>query len=188
MEDKTLEMSDVDTDQGDEETIESKPESIMISSPLSGYADELKTVPDEAFAAGMMGLGAVVTPTEKNVRAPEDGEVSFISENGQEIGFRTESGVELLIHIGIATKKLNGTGFEMLVESGQKLKKRAPMIKLDLEYLKENASSLVSPVLCLNLAPGQKIRLMRSGRIRAGEALFEIHADDGKTNLSLSNF
>lgn len=181
MKNKTLQQPGMDTDQDSDGAPETKPESIMISSPFSGYADELKNAPDEVFAAGTMGLGAVVTPTEKNVRAPEDGEVSFVSENGQEIGFRTDSGIELVIHIGMDTVKLNGKGFEVLVESGQKLKKRTTMVKLDLGYLKENAASLVSPVLCQNLAPGQTVRLMRSGRIRAGEALFEIHAEDRKT-------
>ena len=134
----------------------------------------MATAPDEAFASRMMGDGAVVTPVDPIVRAPEDGEVCFIFETKHALGFVTNSGVSLLIHIGIDTVKLNGKGFEVFVENGQKVKKGEPMLKLDLEYLKKNAPSIVSPILCTELADNQKIRLLKEGRVKAGEALFAV--------------
>lgn len=147
---------------------------VTISSPIKGVAADLSTAPDEAFAGRMMGDGAVVTPEDAIVRAPEDGEVCFVFDTKHAIGFQTDSGLGLLIHVGIDTVKLNGQGFEVYVENGQKVKKGDPMIKLDLAYIKENAPSIVTPVLCTELEDNQKIRLLKSGAIEAGEALFAV--------------
>ena len=149
-------------------------ERIVISSPITGLAADLATAPDEAFAQKMMGDGAVVTPEDPFVRAPEDGEVAFVFDTKDAIGFVTDSGISLLIHVGIDTVKLNGEGFEALVESGQTVKKGDPMLKLDLEYLKANAPSITSPVLCTELEDNQRIHLLQEGQIKAGEPLFEI--------------
>ena len=149
-------------------------DTIVISSPITGIAADLSTTPDEAFAGRMMGDGAVVTPEDAIVRAPEDGEVCFVFDTKHAIGFMTESGVSLLIHVGIDTVKLEGKGFECFVENGQTGKKGDPMLKLDLDYLKEHAPSIASPVLCTELEDNQKIRLLKEGEIKAGDELFAI--------------
>lgn len=147
---------------------------VTISSPITGMAADLSTAPDEAFAQRMMGDGAVVTPEDPIVRAPEDGEVAFVFDTKHAVGFVTDSGISLLIHVGIDTVKLNGEGFEALVESGQTVKKGDPMLKLDLDYLKTHAPSVTSPVLCTELEDNQRIRLLKEGPVKAGEALFEV--------------
>ena len=147
---------------------------IVISSPVTGMAADLGKAPDEAFAQKMMGDGAVVTPEEAFVCAPEDGEVAFVFDTKHAIGYMTDSGISLLIHVGIDTVKLNGEGFEVLVENGQKVKKGQPMLKLDLDYLKANAPSLATPVLCTELEDDQRIRLLKEGPVKAGEPLFEV--------------
>lgn len=157
-----------------EETERKVTSSIIISSPVNGTAADLSTAPDEAFAQRMMGDGAVVTPQDAYVRAPEDGEVAFVFDTKHAVGFITDSGVSLLLHIGIDTVKLNGEGFESLVTGGQHVKKGDPLLKLDLNYLTENAPSIVSPILYTQLDDSQKIRLLKEGPIQAGEALFAI--------------
>ncbi|MCI6533262.1 glucose PTS transporter subunit IIA [Blautia obeum] len=147
---------------------------ITISSPVTGVAADLGTAPDEAFAGRMMGDGAVVTPKDAYVCAPEDGEVCFVFETKHAVGFQTDSGIGLLIHMGIDTVKLEGNGFEVLVENGQKVKKGEPMLKMDLDYLQANAPSMASPVLCTELEENQKIRLLKEGEIQAGEPLFAV--------------
>lgn len=149
---------------------------IIISSPITGNAADLSAVPDEAFAGRMMGDGAAVTPTEAIITAPEDGEVAFVFDTKHAIGFETESGVELLIHVGVDTVSLNGEGFEVFVENGQKVKKGDAMMKINIPYLTEHAPSLCSPVLCTDLDDNQKIRLLAKGEIKAGEPLFAIDA------------
>jgi len=148
--------------------------SIVISSPITGISADLTTAPDEAFAGRMMGDGAVVTPEEPVIYAPEDGEVAFVFDTKHAIGFLTDTGISMLLHIGIDTVKLDGKGFEVMVENGQKVKKGEPMLKLDIDYIQNNAPSLVSPILCTELENNQKIRLLTDGKIQAGEPLFAI--------------
>ncbi len=151
----------------------------IIGSPVNGVAADLSEAPDEAFAGRMMGDGAVVTPSEAMVYAPDDGEVSFVFETKHAIGFQTASGLALLLHMGIDTVNLNGQGFDMLVKDGDQVKKGDPLMKLDVEFLKNHAPSLASPVLCTELTENQKIRLLKSGTIKAGEALFAVDTYEG---------
>lgn len=148
--------------------------SIVISSPVTGIAADLSTTPDEAFASKMMGDGAAVTPEASVIVAPEDGEVAFVFDTKHAIGFLTDTGISVLLHIGIDTVKLNGEGFEVMVENGQKVKKGEPMLKLDMDYIRSHAPSLVSPIVCTELADNQKVRLLTEGKIQAGEPLFAV--------------
>ena len=149
-------------------------DSVIISSPMNGIAADLSTAPDEAFAGKMMGDGALVTPTDATVYAPEDGEILFVFDTKHAVGFQTTSGIILLIHVGIDMVKLSGKGFEVFVKDGQTVKKGDPLLKLDLSYLETHAPSLASPVLCTELQENQKIRLLKEGEIKAGEALFAV--------------
>ncbi len=164
----------IETDEPTETTQGKVTKTVVISSPVTGRAADLSEAPDEAFAGRMMGDGAVVTPEDCIVKAPEDGEVCFVFDTKHAVGFLTDTGLSLLIHMGIDTVSLHGQGFEVFVEDGQKVKKGEPMLKLDLDYLRANALSLVSPVLCTELEDNQKIRLLKEGRVEAGEALFAV--------------
>ena len=149
-------------------------DTVIISSPVNGTAADLSETPDDAFAGRMMGDGAMVVPEEGMIYAPEDGEICFIFGTKHAIGFQTESGVTMLIHIGIDTVKLDGKGFEPLVNEGDKVKKGTPLMKVDLAYVKENAPSLATPVLCTELEDNQKIRLLANGEVKMGQPLFAI--------------
>lgn len=80
----------------------------------------------------------------------------------------------MLIHVGIDTVHLNGMGFAVLVESGQAVTKGTPLLELNLDYLRVNAASLSSPVVCTELKENERIRLLAQGPVRAGEPLFAI--------------
>ena len=147
---------------------------IILSSPLTGVAKDLSETPDEAFASKMMGDGAVVIPTDGNVVAPADAEVAFVFPSKHAVGLKTTDGLELLIHIGIDTVKLDGKGFETFVKDGDKVKKGDKLLSFDLEFIKDNAPSIASPVICTALNDKQKVRLLNSGEIKAGDALIAI--------------
>ena len=149
-------------------------ETIIVSSPITGLAADLSTAPDEGFAGRMMGDGAVVTPENAQIVAPEDGEVVFVFDTKHAIGFLTDSGLSLLLHIGIDTVSLNGEGFQVFVENGQKVKKGEKLMEIDIDFLKAHAPSLCSPVLCTELEDNDKVRLLAEGEIKAGEPLFAI--------------
>ena len=108
------------------------------------------------------------------LKAPADGEISFIFPTHHAIGFVTADGMEMLLHIGIDTVKLNGEGFEILVEEGAKVKKGDALMKIDLDYVKSHAPSLVSPILCTDLKENEKVRLLKTGAVKAGEDLFAV--------------
>lgn len=149
-------------------------ETIVIASPITGIADELENAPDEAFAGKMMGDGAVVTPKEPIVMAPADGVISFIFDTKHAVGIHTDSGLDIIVHVGIDTVKLGGKGFEVYVKQGDTVKKGDNIMKLDLKYLNNNAPSMVSPVLCTEMKDNQRVRLLNKGNIHAGEELFAV--------------
>ena len=163
-----------DTVNENNETQEKVVNTIVVSSPITGMAGDITTCPDEGFAGKMMGDGAAVEPTDPVVKAPADGEISFIFPTHHAIGFVTADGMEMLLHIGIDTVKLNGEGFEILVEEGAKVKKGDALMKIDLDYVKSHAPSLVSPILCTDLKENEKVRLLKTGAVKAGEDLFAV--------------
>ena len=134
----------------------------------------MQAAQDDAFAGKMMGDGAVVTPTNPVVVAPEDGEIAFVFDTKHAIGFMSDSGLSMLLHIGIDTVKLDGKGFTCFVENGQKVKKGEKLMEIDIDFLKAHAPSLCSPVLCTELEDSDKVRLLAEGEIKAGEPLFAI--------------
>ena len=148
--------------------------SVVICSPITGIASELSEVPDEAFSQKIVGDGVAITPSDGNIYAPEDGEVVFVYDTKHAIGFLSYTGIPLLLHIGIDTVKLNGQGFEVLVESGQKVKKGELLMRVALSYVQANAPSTMSPVILSEMSENQKIRILKTGKVEAGEELFAV--------------
>lgn len=148
--------------------------SVVVCSPITGVATELSEVPDEAFANKIVGDGMAITPSDGNIYAPEDGEVVFVYDTKHAIGFLSYTGIPLLLHIGIDTVKLNGQGFEVLVESGQKVKKGELLMRVALSYIQANAPSTMSPVILSEMNENQEIRVLKTGKIEAGEELFAV--------------
>ena len=173
--DSKTEDSSTASDKAQEAADTKEPTStVIISSPMTGIAADLSTAPDEAFAGKMMGDGAVVTPEEGVVVAPEDGTVLFVFDTKHALGFTTDSGIGMIIHVGIDTVKLEGKGFDVQVEAGCHVNKGDVLMKLDLDYLKANAPSVTTPVICTELKDNQKIRLITDGPIKAGEPLYAV--------------
>lgn len=165
-------VPDVTTNTTSETVTEAK--TVIISSPCDGYADSIETAPDEGFANKMMGDGMVVEPKEGTIKAPADGKIAFVFPSKHAIGFSTNDGIELLIHIGIDTVNLDGKGFEVLVNEGDEVKKGDTLMKIDLDYIAKNAPSIVSPIVCSELKDNQKVRVIKKGEVKSGEELFAV--------------
>lgn len=148
--------------------------SIIIHSPMTGIAGGIETAPDEGFAQKMMGDGAVVEPKTNEVVAPANGEIAFVFPSKHAIGFVTEDGISMLLHVGIDTVNLEGEGFEVLVKDGDKVSAGTVLMKLDLDLLRKKAPSLVSPIICTELEENQVIRVLNTGDIKAGDELYAI--------------
>ena len=98
-----------------------KPEVVTIVSPVNGQAVSITEVPDPVFADKILGDGIAVIPDDGIFLCPVDGEVASVAETLHAIGFTTEEGIEVLMHIGLDTVKLNGDGFTVHVHVGDKV-------------------------------------------------------------------
>ncbi|MCJ1655550.1 glucose-specific PTS transporter subunit IIBC [Staphylococcus sp. NRL 18/288] len=122
-----------------------------IYAPGTGHIIPLSEVPDKVFSEKMMGDGVGFVPEKGEIVAPFDGTVKTIFPTKHAIGLESDSGVEVLIHIGIDTVKLNGEGFESLVNANEPVTQGQPLMKINLAYLEEHAPSIVTPVIITNL-------------------------------------
>ena len=122
-----------------------------IYAPGTGHIIPLSEVPDKVFSEKMMGDGVGFVPEKGEIVAPFDGTVKTIFPTKHAIGLESETGVEVLIHIGIDTVKLNGEGFESLVNADEPVTQGQPLMKINLAYLKEHAPSTITPIIITNL-------------------------------------
>ncbi len=132
---------------------------LSILSPLEGKVLELSTINDQAFASGLLGKGCVITPQKGEVKAPVDGNISVLTESNHAVGITTNDGVELLIHIGIDTVKLNGKGFTSYVKEGQDVKKGDLLISFDIDMIKEAGYEIDVPVIISNTDEFSSIKI-----------------------------
>ena len=147
---------------------------IVIGSPFHGEAAPVTASPDPAFAEKMMGDGATVIPCEGVVTAPCDATISFVFDTNHAIGLELEDGVEMLIHVGINTVALKGEGFRALVKEGDQVKKGDRLLEFDLDFIREHASSVSSPVLFTSMEDNQELRLLKAGHVKPGEDLLAL--------------
>lgn len=155
-----------------------KKKTYIYGSPMTGTADDLSSTPDEGFAGGMMGEGAVIIPEDGVVRAPSDGTISFVFPAKHAIGFTTKEGFSMLIHVGIDTVKLNGSGFKIMVQEKDSVKKGETLMRVNLDYVKSHAPSLASPIVFTELSGNHQVRLLRQGKIKAGEDFLAVDLYD----------
>ncbi|WP_246945403.1 PTS sugar transporter subunit IIA [Bacillus pinisoli] len=121
-----------------------------IYAPLKGKVVDITEVPDPVFSQKMMGEGVAIEPTEGLLVSPVDAEVVSVFPTKHAIGLKTNSGLELLIHIGLETVNLNGEGFESFVQAGDKVKRGEQLIRFDLDFIKEKAASTITPIIITN--------------------------------------
>ncbi|REB08014.1 PTS N-acetyl glucosamine transporter subunit IIABC [Sporosarcina sp. BI001-red] len=135
--------------------------------PIDGDIIDLSEVPDDVFAKEMMGPGFGIMPKGKTIHSPIDGKVVSVFPTNHAIGLETDTGVEVLIHVGLDTVKLNGKGFELLVESGQLIQRGDALLNIDLDYIKANAPSVVTPVIFTNVEKAN-LHILKKGFQRKG--------------------
>ncbi|WP_297004977.1 glucose PTS transporter subunit IIA [uncultured Corynebacterium sp.] len=122
----------------------------VVTSPVGGRVLPLSETPDDAFAGGALGGGVCIDPSGDTLVAPADGKVLTIQRTGHAIGLRLDSGIELLIHIGIDTVKMDGDGFENLVEKKQQVTAGTPLIRFDRAKIEAAGYSPLTPVVVVN--------------------------------------
>ena len=148
--------------------------SLIITSPLRGWATTLDSVPDPVFAQRMMGDGVAIQPLGDTVVAPFDGEVVTLHDAGHAISLRSAEGAEVLIHIGLDTVMLKGEGFTPLVTIGQTVLRGDPLIQFDLDAVALSAASLITPVIVTNAEAFAISRRTTDCAVGACEALMTL--------------
>jgi len=132
---------------------------MTIPSPVSGQIVSLEKVSDSVFASGAMGQGFAVVPTEGKVIAPVSGQVTAIFASKHAIGIRSENGMEILIHVGIDTVRLDGTHFELHVAQDQKIEPGDVLITFDIESIQAEGYDIITPVIFTNLSEERQITI-----------------------------
>lgn len=160
------------------ETQQTKPlvEKIELCAPVTGTVKSLADVPDKTFADKVLGDGAAILPTEGKVYAPADGTVVNIMDTKHGIMFVTDSGAEILIHIGLDTVNLKGKYFTSHVTDGEKVKKGTLLVEFDLEAIRKEGYDLITPVVVTNISDYIKAVCMEKegSTISAGEKFLTV--------------
>ena len=134
-----------------------KKENIEIVNPISGKIIDLEEVSDEVFSGRILGDGFAIEPTDDKVYSPVDGEVRVVFPTLHAIVIESYEGLEVLIHIGIDTVKLNGQGFKAHIEIGKSVKKGELLVSFNKDIIVENGKSLITPVIITNMEKVEKI-------------------------------
>lgn len=140
---------------------------LEFNSPITGELLPISEVPDQVFSGKMVGDGFAIKPTEGKVFSPVNGKVVTVFPTKHAIGIAADNGTEILIHIGIDTVHLKGEGFTSHIEQGDLVEQGQLLMEMDLDYIAENAASIITPVVFTNLEEGQSIKLSKSGSIAA---------------------
>ncbi|AIQ52597.1 PTS sugar transporter subunit IIA [Paenibacillus sp. FSL R7-0331] len=144
---------------------------IEIKSPLSGQAIALSKVPDDTFAGGHMGSGIAIEPVEGRLYAPFDGKIAHIVKTGHALIIEHASGLQLLLHIGIDTVSLKGSGFQSHAAAGDIVKAGQLLIEFDLEAIRTAGLAAISPMIVTSMEETQPAVECMYGQVTAGKDL-----------------
>ena len=145
-----------------------------LTSPMAGTAVPLGQVKDESFAKGMLGPGIAVEPSSGVVVAPCDGKVTVAFPTGHAYGLKSASGVQVLIHIGMDTVKLDGKGFTPKVAKGDFVRRGDVLAEVDLDVIREAGYDTVTPVVVTNKKKFASVTPDAEGEVAPGGALLTV--------------
>jgi PTS system beta-glucosides-specific IIC component len=163
-------------DDADSEAADAAISDVTVSSPMNGELVELSKVPDAAFADGILGQGVAILPSEGRLYSPVDATVSSVFDTKHAIALTTDSGAEMLIHVGLDTVSLNGKYFTPKVKDGDIVKAGDLLLEFDLESIKKEFKTF-TPVLVTNADDYSSVDVIRSsGPVKVGEPIYTAKA------------
>lgn len=144
----------------------------VVYSPLNGRVIPLSQVDDPVFSEGMMGPGVGIEPEEGSLYAPADGEITVAFPTGHAVALKTADGMEVLIHIGIDTVKLNGDGFQIHVAEGDKVKTGDLLVSFDIPKITSAGYPTTTMVLVSNADEAGTMTEPASGTVHVKDRLY----------------
>ena len=156
----------------EEKTAESGVQTLY--SPLEGTAIPLSEVKDATFASEVLGKGMAVIPSKGEVKAPCDATVSTIFDTKHAIGLETDSGLELLIHIGVDTVELGGKFYTAHVKDGDQVKKGQTLITFDMEEIRKAGYDVTTPLIVTNTDDYEEVKMLTEGTVNNGSEVLEV--------------
>lgn len=147
---------------------------LSVASPLAGTVVPLEQVKDESFAKGMLGPGIGIEPADGLVVAPFDGTVTVAFPTGHAYGLKSASGIQVLIHVGMDTVKLEGKGFTPRVAKGDVVRRGDVLAEVDLDVIRAAGYDTITPVVVTNKKKLGAITPVASGQIQRGDALLDV--------------
>jgi PTS system glucose-specific IIA component len=146
-----------------------------VYAPLTGRLLNLEDVPDPVFSQKMMGDGMAIEPSVGILVSPVEGEIIQLFHTKHAIGIKSQTGMEILLHIGLETVAMNGEGFEAFVKEGDKVKPGDKLITFDLNLIKEKAASTITPIIITNGDIIENVQKSPLGEVKGGsDKVFEI--------------
>ena len=134
----------------------------------------MKDVPDETFAAEVLGKGAAIIPAEGKVYAPFDGQVSLVFDTKHAIALTSSTGAEVLIHIGINTVELGGKCYTCFVSDQENVKAGQLIAQFDMEGIKNAGYNLTTPVIVSNTDDYKEVIVEKTGAANVGEVMLRL--------------
>lgn len=162
---KQAEFTETENIDSEENKLDTVAENFQV--PITGITKKLSDIEDKGFASGAMGEGFAIEMQDGKVVAPFSGEVMVCFPTGHAYGLKSNDGKEILIHIGMDTVELDGKGFDVKVQAGQKIKQGDVLVNVDIDYVKSQGKSLVTPIV---FTDGRKVELLQENvAVKAGD-------------------
>ena len=150
-----------------------------IASPLKATTMDLDKVPDPVFSSGAVGQGVGLEPQgDIVVTAPADGTVVVAPSSGHAFGITLDSGVEILIHVGLDTVNLEGKGFDVKVSQGDRVSAGQELVRVDRSVIEQAGYPLTTPVLVTNTASFASVEVVGGDSVEPGQALIKVTAPE----------
>lgn len=147
---------------------------LFITSPMKGEVIKLDQVPDATFADKILGDGFAIKPSEGVVYAPVSGTVAQLFRTNHAIGITTAEGLEILIHIGIDTVKMEGLGFKSLVAKGDSVKRGQKILEFDLDLVRSKAKSDITPIVVTNMGKVKSLKVLAEGDVNKDQNILQV--------------
>lgn len=145
-----------------------------VGAPVKGNVIAREDIPDATFASGVLGDGVGIEPAKGIVVAPFDGEITSTTDTKHAVGIRNSENMELLIHVGVDTVKMNGEGFEMFVKEGDTVKKGQKLITFDIKKIEAAGYSATTAVLLTNSDEFDSFKVVKTGNTEVEETILSI--------------